>query len=70
MVFDFDDAIWWQNHNPLNPLAKWLKFPRKSRTIVKRAAAVIAGNAYLADWARRFNASTHVVPTTIDTDAV
>ena len=29
---------------------------------------VWAGNDYLADYARRFNAAVHVVPTTIDTD--
>jgi glycosyltransferase involved in cell wall biosynthesis len=68
MVFDFDDAIWLSNDNPVNPIAKWLKFPGKSRAIVEQATAVVAGNAYLAGWARRYNPSTYVVPTTIDTD--
>jgi glycosyltransferase involved in cell wall biosynthesis len=67
-VFDFDDAIWLSNLNPVNPFAKWLKFPGKSKVIVEEAAAVVAGNAYLAGWARRYNSATYVVPTTIDTD--
>lgn len=68
LVFDFDDAIWMRNHNPANPLAGLLKFPGKTRTIVRRSAAVLAGNPYLADWARQFNPSTHVVPSTIETE--
>lgn len=66
MVFDFDDAIWMRNENPINPLAAWLKFPGKTARIVRRSAAVLAGNAYLADWARRYNRNVHLVPTTVD----
>lgn len=68
VVFDFDDAIWLSNENRVNPLAAWVKCPGKTRTIAKRASAVLAGNAYLAEWARRYNRSTYIVPTTIDTD--
>jgi glycosyltransferase involved in cell wall biosynthesis len=68
IVFDFDDAIWLRNENRVNPLAAWVKCPGKTRTIAKSASAVLAGNAYLAEWAQRYNRSTHVVPTTIDSD--
>lgn len=68
VVFDFDDAIWMRNQNRLNPLAKWVKCPGKTRTIARRASAILAGNAYLAEWARRHNPSTYTVPTTIDTE--
>jgi len=68
IVFDFDDAIWLRNENRVNPVAAWVKCPGKTRTIAKSASAVLAGNAYLAEWAQRYNRSTHVVPTTIDTD--
>jgi glycosyltransferase involved in cell wall biosynthesis len=70
MVLDFDDAIWLSNHNPVNPFAKWLKFPGKSRVIARQASAVVAGNEYLAEWARRYNPATYVIPTTIDTDGM
>ncbi len=68
IVFDFDDAIWLRNENRANALAAWVKCPGKTRTIAKRASAILVGNAYLAEWARRYNRSTHIVPTTIDTD--
>lgn len=69
VVFDFDDAIWLRNENRVNPLAEWVKCPGKTRTIAERASAILAGNAYLAEWARRYNPSTYTVPTTIDTEA-
>jgi hypothetical protein len=68
VVFDFDDAIWLRNENRVNPLAAWVKCPGKTRTIARRASAILAGNAYLAEWARRYNPSTYIVPTTIDTE--
>ncbi|HXU81702.1 MAG TPA: glycosyltransferase family 4 protein [Polyangia bacterium] len=66
LVFDFDDAIWQARPNRLNPLAPLLKFQGKTRSIARQARAVIAGNDYLADWARGFNSSVFVVPSTIE----
>jgi glycosyltransferase involved in cell wall biosynthesis len=68
IVFDLDDAIWLSNENRVNPAARWLKFPSKAAGMARRAAAVLAGNPYLADWARRYNAAVHVIPTTVDTE--
>ena len=65
-VFDFDDSIWLANENRVNPLAKWVKCPGKTRVIAAHARAVMAGNRYLATWAEQYNAAVHVVPTTID----
>ncbi len=66
LVFDFDDAIWLPSANAANPLAPHLKFQGKTRAIVARARAVMAGNDYLASWARRYCADVEVVPTTIE----
>jgi glycosyltransferase involved in cell wall biosynthesis len=66
LVFDFDDAIWQARPNVLNPLAPLLKFQGKTATIARHARAVTAGNDYLAEWARRFNSSVFVVPSTIE----
>lgn len=66
VVFDFDDAVWLPRPNVVNPLAPWLKFQGKTRVIARRARAVIAGNDYLAQWARGFNDQVHVVPSTIE----
>lgn len=56
VVFDFDDAIF------LGEKAKHIGW------ICKNAAWVIAGNSYLADFARRFTDRVTVVPTVVETD--
>jgi glycosyltransferase involved in cell wall biosynthesis len=45
-----------------------LKFPAKTKTICRLATHVIAGNSYLADYARQTNQNVSIVPTTIDTE--
>jgi glycosyltransferase involved in cell wall biosynthesis len=68
LVFDFDDAIWLQNASEANRKLAWLKRPSKTSKLIEIADMVFAGNAYLADYARRINPRVSVVPTTIDTD--
>jgi glycosyltransferase involved in cell wall biosynthesis len=68
LVFDFDDAIWLPDTSPANRRMRFLKRPGKVSRLIEISDMVWAGNDYLADYARRFNAATHVVPTTIDTD--
>lgn len=68
LVFDFDDAIWLPSTSEPNRLGAWLKSPGKTATIVALADLVIAGNDYLADYARSHGATVTVIPTTIDTD--
>jgi hypothetical protein len=67
IVFDFDDAIFVQYKSPSNGYLSYLKFPRKTDTIVRLSTHVMAGNQYLADYAKRFNSNVTIVPTTIDT---
>ena len=68
-VFDFDDAIWLQGVSKNNARLSWLRGgASKIPGILRRVDMVFAGNAYLADYARRFHANVHVVPTTLDTD--
>ena len=67
-IFDFDDAVFVPYVSPANGYLSYLKFPGKTRTICRLAAHVMAGNAYLADYARRVNDRVTVVPTTIDTE--
>ncbi|HEX6391057.1 MAG TPA: glycosyltransferase family 4 protein, partial [Solirubrobacteraceae bacterium] len=68
LVFDFDDAIWLRDTSPANRRFDWLKRPEKTARIAAAADMVFAGNAYLADYARRLNDDVRVVPTTVDTD--
>lgn len=68
-VFDFDDSIFLPNASSANRFATRLKYAGKTRKSVELAALVIAGNDYLAEWARPINPNVRVIPTTIDTDA-
>lgn len=68
-VFDFDDAVFERYVSPSNGYLSYLKFPGKTRTVCRLAAHVMAGNDYLADYARAVNERVTVVPTTVDTEA-
>jgi glycosyltransferase involved in cell wall biosynthesis len=68
VVFDFDDAIFHTYKSPSNGYLSYLKFPGKTGEICRLSRHVMAGNEYLADYARRYNSNVTVVPTTIDTE--
>lgn len=66
MIIDYDDALFHQYDEHPKPWVRLL-LGRKIITVMRLAHTVIAGNAYLADYARR--ASVHrleVIPTVID----
>ena len=67
VVFDFDDAIFLPSVSDANRLIATLKTARKVDTIIRRSDQVIAGNAYLADYARRLNQAVTMIPTCVDT---
>lgn len=65
-VVDYDDALFHQYDRHRNPLVRSL-LGGKIATVMKHADAVVAGNEYLADYARRAAASrVEVIPTVID----
>lgn len=68
IVYDFDDSIWLSNVSDANRRWAWMKDPDKTARIIALADLVFAGNAYLADYARRHNPRVTIVPTTIDTE--
>ncbi|MCC6338271.1 MAG: glycosyltransferase family 4 protein [Myxococcales bacterium] len=68
VVFDFDDAIWIHAVSEANQRFAFLKNVDKIPRIVRLAHTVIAGNDYLASWARAHNSNVHVIPTCVDTD--
>lgn len=69
LVYDFDDAIWVNDASPFNRRFNWLKNTAKIPRLIAMSNLVIAGNPYLAEYARTHNANVTVVPTTIDTDS-
>jgi glycosyltransferase involved in cell wall biosynthesis len=68
VVFDYDDAVWVSYVSPTHPHLGRLKFPGKTAVLCRLARHVMAGNEYLASYARRFSQNVTVVPTTVDTD--
>jgi glycosyltransferase involved in cell wall biosynthesis len=67
VIFDFDDAIFLPSVSDANRLIRLLKQPRKVSTIIRHSAHVIAGNEYLAAYARQFSDAVTVIPTCVDT---
>ena len=68
VVFDFDDAIWIHSISEANRRFAFLKNVSKIPRIVELAHTVIAGNEYLATWARSHSRNVHVIPTCVDTE--
>ena len=68
VVYDFDDAIWHMDVSDANRRLRWLKDPTKTARLIGMADLVIAGNNYLAEYARRYSQNVEVIPTVIDTD--
>ena len=69
MIYDFDDAIWMvdDTHSKSSLLRK-LKNPGKVKRICGWSQRTSCGNAFLADYARKFNNNVSIIPTTIDTE--
>lgn len=67
VIFDFDDSIWLLDTSPENKKFEFLKNPDKTKINIANAHSVIAGNSFLANYAKQFNPNTIIIPTTIDT---
>lgn len=66
IIYDFDDAIWLRDVSEANSFLSWLKRSKKTSKIISYSHCVIAGNAYLAAYAQKFNNNVVIIPTTID----
>jgi len=66
-VYDFDDAVWVRYVSPANSFLSYLRFPGKTAALCRLARHVLAGNAFLESYARRYSDRVSRVPTTIDT---
>src|SRR5262249_55236631 len=68
IVFDVDDAVWEPYDSPTyGKFARWLKCVWKTDLIFRWAAAVTAGNQYVASHARKLNSNVTLLPTVVDT---
>lgn len=68
LVFDFDDSIWLHNVSEGNKKLAFLKNATKSNDLMALAKCVVAGNGYLADYAKQYSSNVHIIPTTLDTN--
>jgi glycosyltransferase involved in cell wall biosynthesis len=68
IVYDFDDAVFLPNVSDANRFFVSLKWVRKVPEILRRSTRVIAGNDYLAQFARAHNPAVVTIPTCVDTD--
>lgn len=64
--YDFDDAIWLPNTSDSNKRLHNLKSYGKVSKICGWVSCVVVGNEFLADYARKFNDSIKIIPTTVD----
>ena len=67
LIFDFDDSIWLLDTSAGNQKWKFLKNEHKTANIIRLSDAVIAGNAFLASYARAYNQHVTIIPSTVDT---
>jgi glycosyltransferase involved in cell wall biosynthesis len=65
LIFDLDDAIWLPRQGG-NPVLRLLHDERKVQRVMKCAAAILAGNEFLADYASRYNSNVTLVPSSLD----
>lgn len=66
-VLDFDDAIFHNYDQHRRFLIRYL-LGNKVASVIRGAAGVIAGNEYLASYARRHNSQVEVLPTVVDVE--
>ena len=66
-IYDFDDAFFLRYK-----IGKWKVFESllgdKFDRLIRDAAAVTAGNRFLADYAKQFNKEVHLLPSVVDTN--
>jgi glycosyltransferase involved in cell wall biosynthesis len=67
IIYDFDDAIWLTDRRNESPIARVLRWRTKVESVCRMSYRVSCGNNYLASFAKQFNTSVVVNPTTIDT---
>jgi hypothetical protein len=65
LVLDLDDAVWLPREGG-SRLLRVLHRERAVQEMLRRAAAVTAGNEFLADYARRFSRHVSLVPSTVE----
>jgi glycosyltransferase involved in cell wall biosynthesis len=69
IIYDFDDAIW-VRESAYNKQFLAVKFLGKVARISKWAHTITVGNAYLEEFARKYNENVIIIPTVVNTETV
>jgi glycosyltransferase involved in cell wall biosynthesis len=67
VVIDYDDAFFHRYDRHRSGVVRRI-LGAKMRPLIRGAAEIVAGNAYLADYARQWNRRVTIVPTVVDTE--
>ena len=67
LLFEFDDAVFVPYEDHRSRIVRLL-LKNKIRSIIRNACGVIAGNEYLASYARENNSNVRIIPTVVDLD--
>ena len=67
IIYDFDDAIWMTDNTKESGIARLIRWRAKVKSICKWSHKVSCGNDYLRSFAKQYNSSVVLNPTTIDT---
>jgi glycosyltransferase involved in cell wall biosynthesis len=70
IIYDFDDAIWLTDRKNESFFLRIVKWRGKVSQICRLSYRVSGGNAYICEFARKFNARVVLNPTTIDTESL
>ncbi|HEU5167826.1 MAG TPA: glycosyltransferase [Chitinophagaceae bacterium] len=68
IIHEYDDAIWIPGGEDISFMKKWLKATWKIKYIIKWSYKVVAGNDFLCEYARKYNAAVFLIPTVVDTE--
>jgi glycosyltransferase involved in cell wall biosynthesis len=63
IIYDFDDAVFLRPPYITSGFMSWLHYYGKAEKIIRWSSTVIAGNGYLAAYARRYNGDVRIIPT-------
>jgi len=68
IIHEYDDAIWIPGGEKVSKVKEWGKSTWKIKYIIKWSYKIAAGNNFLCEYARQYNASVFLIPTVVDTE--
>lgn len=68
-IYDFDDAIWKLDITESNKALSRFRYTEdKTPAVMRMAGHILAGNEYLATYAKQYNSQISIFPTLVNTD--